>query len=197
MATTNPISDPASHDVFKLDKLYSPFSEITECNGRERIFQEQQAPGFLGAFLVERGEHLVSVTYQVVIIAQSGVAGFGRLDPLLAYCASLFKSRPAKGAKLIDLRLAALRIPQMALERLPYQQKLESGKWAYVFKFKENKRLQIAGGPVAPPRNTFEQKIAKAQDELKAATANADAAKAAAVAALAERKRRNAHVGGP
>lgn len=192
--SANPIANPGAFDVFKLGGVFSPFSKISSCNGRKRIFQEQQAPGFLGAFLVDRGEKLVEVTYDVIIISP---AMFTAVRPLLALCAAANKARPIQGLKLIDLRLADLRIPQIAVEVMPWQEQLEPGKWGYKFQFHEYKRLQVAGGPVQAPRNAFEEKIAVARQELKGATANAYAAKAAARAASNERTKRNPHVPGP
>jgi hypothetical protein len=83
----------------------------------------------------------------------------------------------------------------VALARLPYLELLEPGRWGLKFKFQEYKRLQIAGGPVKPPQTEFERRIAAAQKELGQATANADAALAAARAARGERAKRNPHVG--
>lgn len=189
---TTPIDNPGAFDVFKLDSLFSPFSRIAECNGRELTWQEQQAPGFSGAFVIFRGERLVSVTYSVEIIDRPG---FAKEAPLSAYCNAAKNARPPRGMHLIDLRLADLRIPQVALARLPWLETVEPGHWVKKYKFQEYKRLQIAGGPVQAPRNAFEKKIADAQAELKGATANADAALAAARAARGEPARRNKHVG--
>ena len=191
MANPTPIDAPAAHDVFKLDQILSPFTRIVECNGREYKWQEQQAPGFSGAFVVFRGEALVSVTYGIEIIDRPG---FAKKDVLLAYVAAAAKKRAPQGMRLSDLRLAEMRIPQVALARLPWMETIEPGHWVYKIKFQEYKRLQLAGGPMQAPRNAFEQKIAAAQDELKGAQANADAALAAARAARAESGRRNPHV---
>ncbi len=182
MAAANPISNPAAFDVFRLDKLFSPFSRITECNGRELTWQEQQAPGFLGAFVVFRGEKLVSVTYSVEIIARPG---FAAAAPLMAYCHAAKTARPPKGMRLIDLRLADLRIPQVALARLPWQEQIEPGKWGYKFKFQEYRRLQIAGG-VPKPTNDRDVQIFVAQQDAAAAKAQFGAAAAGARAAAKE-----------
>ena len=85
MSGTTPIDAPAAFDIFKLDRLLSPFTRITECNGRELTWQEQQAPGFVGAFVVFRGEKLLSVTYGVELIDRPG---FARLAPLVEIIAS-------------------------------------------------------------------------------------------------------------
>lgn len=193
MSGTTPIDAPAAFDIFKLDQLLSPFTRITECNGRELTWQEQQAPGFVGAFVVFRGEKLLSVTYGVELIDRPG---FARLAPLVAYCNAAKNARPPRGMKLIDLRLADMHIPQVAMARLPYQELLEPGKWGYKFKFQEYRRLQIAGGVAQAPRNAFEVKIEAAQSELRGATAQADEATAAARAAAGERSGRNKHVPG-
>jgi hypothetical protein len=191
-APANPISNPAAFDVYKLDKLFSPFSRILECNGRELTWQEQQAPGYAGAFVVFRGEKLVTVTYGVEIIDRPG---FGTVQTMLDYCNAAKTSRPPRGMRLVDLRLAALRIPQVAVARVPWMELESPGHWIFKFKFQEYRRLRIAGGPPQAPRNAFETKIAVATKELSGATADADAAVSAARAAAAERARRNGHFG--
>lgn len=190
-SSINPISNPGAHDLFKVDKLFSPFSRIVECNGREYKWQEQQAPGFTGAFVVFRGEALVSVTYGIEIIDKPG---FATKSALLSYVAAKAKRRPPEGMKLIDLRLADMRIPQVALARLPWMETVEPGHWIYKIKFQEYKRLQLAGGPVQAPRSKFEGLLDDAKNRLEASTNNARDALAGARAARGERARRNPHV---
>src|ERR1700748_2652680 len=105
MTTPTPVTNPGAFDLFKLDKLLSPFCRITECNGRELTWQEQQAPGFAGAFVVFRGEKLVTVPYGIELITNDpgSVASFARYQPLVAYCNAAKNARPPKGMRLVDL----------------------------------------------------------------------------------------------
>lgn len=173
-----PIEAPAAHDIFKIDKLFSPKkTTITECNGRELTWQEQQAPGLSGAFVVFRGEKLVSVTYRVEIF---GTAEFKLHEELIAYCHAAKTARPPRGMRLIDLRLAPLRIPQVALARLPHQELVSPGKWMYVWKFQEYKRLELFGGKPGPPKNPRQQRIADNEKKISGLEKEAAAAVAAA-----------------
>lgn len=179
-----PIAFPLAHDLFKLDQLIAPGkTTITECNGRELTWQEQQAPGMSGAFVVFRGEKLVSVTYRVEIW---GDAQFQQWEAIEKWVISSKNKRPVGGMKLVDLRLAALRIPQVALARLPYQELVEPGHWAYSIKFQEYKRLQLFGGAPEPPKNRNQQLI---KDLEGTRNGLAGEAKAAEAAARAEQKK--------
>ncbi len=174
----SPIQAPLAHDIFKLDNIFAPGkTTITECNGRELTWQEQQAPGMTGAFVVFRGEKLTSVTYKIEIWGQSQ---FDQHALLVAWCNAAKNARPPRGMRLIDLRLADLRIPQVALARLPYMQTEGPGHWAYVWKFQEYKRLQIFGGTPKPPQNARQQLIAANEAKINGLEKEAAAAIAAA-----------------
>jgi hypothetical protein len=178
----SPIKAPAAHDVFDLDDLLSPQapdgrSTITECNGRELTWQEQQAPGLTGAFVVFRGEKLVSVTYRVEVWTDDGFDSYAQIEQ---WANAAKNARPPRGMKLTDLRLAALRIPQVALARLPYQELVSPGLWAYNIKFQEYRRLQLFGGAVQPPQNARQKLIVQLQGQRDGLANEATAAEAAA-----------------
>jgi hypothetical protein len=178
----SPIKAPAAHDLFKVDSLYSPTAPdgkttITECNGRELTWQEQQAPGLTGAFVVFRGEKLVSITYRIELWTDNGFQTYAQLE---SYLNAAKNARPPRGLKLVDLRLAGLRIPQVALARLPYQVLVSPGLWAYEVKFQEYKRLQLGGGAPQPPQNPRQALIVQLQKQRDGLAAEAAAAEAAA-----------------
>lgn len=159
----NPITSPAAHDVFRVKgrsgEIYSPPCRILECNGRESIAQEQQAPGFMGAFLVIRGEHLTSITYEFPMWS---VAGFAAWDTLLAMLTSAQNARPQLSLRLTDLRLRAMRGGgsfDVTPILLGHQSLVAPGSWAYKVKFTRNARLQLGGGPVGPARTAAERQI--------------------------------------
>lgn len=177
-----PIEAPAAHNVFKLDGLMSPGkTTIAECNGRELTWQEQQAPGMSGAFVTFRGEKLTSVTYKIELW---GKAQFTEHEKLVEWATAAKNERPVRGMRLIDLRLAALRIPQVAIARIPHQELVGPGHWFYVWKFQEYKRLQLFGGTPKAPANAREKLIV----ELEAKRNGLEKEAAAAVAAARARK---------
>lgn len=165
LAGATPISNPAAFDVFKLDGLYSPPCKITQCNGRQLTWQEQQAPGLTGAFVVFRGEKLVSVTYRIELYSPEM---FAKYKPIETLASAAKDARPPRGMKLADLRLAAMKIPQVALAKLPHLETVSPGLWAYEIEFQEYKRLNLWGGPVQPPRNPTEVAIAAAERRVAA-----------------------------
>ncbi len=156
VAKANPLTSPAAFDVFKIDTLYSPPCKVVSCNGRVLTWQEQQAPGFMGAFVVFRGQKLVTVSYGIDLWT---LDGFALYQQLAAYLNASKNQRPPRGMKLTDLRLADLRIPQVALAKLPHQELVGPGQWRYVIDFQEYARLKLFGGPVQPPRNATEAQI--------------------------------------
>jgi len=183
VAGVTPLSAPAAHDVFKVTgpsgSFYSPPCKIVECNGRESIAQEQQAPGYTGAILVIRGTHLVSVSYEITLWDPNG---FKTYAPLIAMLKAAQNARPQQSLVLVDLRLRDLTVPRVTPVVIPHQQLQDVGKWSYKIKFMENARLKLAGGPVQPPRNANEQKIQQLEGEIsvqrqKTADAIANAAK--------------------
>lgn len=153
-----PINSPAAHDVFKITgptgALYSPPCKIIECNGRETIAQEQQAPGMTGAILVIRGTHLVSVTYEITLWDAGGFTSYAQLIKVLQAAQS---ARPQQSLKLVDLRLKDLRIPAVTPVLIPHQNLERTGLWSHRVKFTENAKLKIAGGPVQPARSAAER----------------------------------------
>lgn len=184
-AGITPFNSAQAHDVFKVagggKSLFSPPCKIVECSGIESIAQEQQAPGMTGAILVIRGSHLVSVTYEVqtwndVIEAQYAA--------LIAMLRAAQKARPQQSLTLTDLRLRDLGPLSMTPVLIPGREQKAVGLHGFKFKFMQNKRLQLAGGPVAPPRNATEVAILKKQDDIKAHQQQlADKQTAAALAA--------------
>jgi len=161
--SATPISAPGAFDVFKLDSIMSGPCKITKCNGRQLTWQEQQAPGLTGAFVVFRGEKLVQITYRFEIY---NAELFGKYKVIEAYCNASKIARPVRSMRLTDLRLAGLQIPHVALAKLPHQELVNPGLWAYELDLQEDKRLQLFGGPTAPPRNPTEEAIVKKQDEV-------------------------------
>jgi len=156
--TTSPITNPTAYDTPTLSgKPFPGLTRITECNGRQLEWQEQQAPGFSGAFVVFRGEKLVHVTYIVELWTD---AHFQAWDPFEKSLAQGKDRRPVATYRLVDLRLKGLKIPQVSLAVLPYQEQIAPGKWGYKVAFQENKRLNLFGGPVKAPQNEREQQIA-------------------------------------
>jgi hypothetical protein len=160
-STINPITSAPAFDIFRVRtpsgaQLYSPPCKIVECNGRETIAQEQQAPGMTGAILVTRGTHLVSVTYELPAYS---AATFAAYDALIKILKAAQNARPQQSLVLTDLRLRDMRIPAVTPVVIPAQNLVASGSWSYKIKFTENARLKIAGGPVKPARNPIEAAI--------------------------------------
>jgi hypothetical protein len=180
MAAPNPYNAPGPHDVFKVKgaagEIVSPRCKIVECNGREAIASEQQAPGYVGAILVIRGEHLTSVTYE---FPMWNPGTFASMDTLAAVLGAAMNARPQLSLKLTDLRLRYMRgggsfdvTPVM----LGHQNLIAAGSWSYKVKFTRNARLKLGGGPVAPPRTDTEVKEVAAREELAAANRDYQAA---------------------
>lgn len=169
VAGVTPISAPAAHDVFKVTgpsgSFYSPPCKIVECNGRESIAQEQQAPGYTGAILVIRGTHLVSVSYEITLWDANG---FKTYAPLIAALKAAQNARPQQSLVLTDLRLRDLVVPRVTPIVIPHQQLQDVGKWTYKIRFMENARLKLAGGPVQPPRNAREVQIQQLEGQIAA-----------------------------
>jgi hypothetical protein len=173
MAAPNPYSSPRPHNVFKVKgvdagEIVSPVCRITECNGREANAQEQQAPGFTGAILVIRNEHLVSVTYE---FPMWNPGTFAQMDTLAATLGAAMNARPQLSLRLTDLRLRYMRGGgsfDVTPVVIGHQQLVGAGSWTYRVKFTQNARLKIAGGPVQPPRTQAERDIA-AQEVTNAA----------------------------
>lgn len=177
---SNPIQNPGGYDYFTLDGVKSPgVSRIKSGGDRAENWQNQQAPGFAGAFTVFRYEEISKVTYEIVLLSQDQFAAW---ETFVAMLNEGKDRRPPRVYTLVDLRVAHNKITSVAYASASALQQPTPGeaKWIFEVTFTEYKKRKPTGGPVQPPRNSIEQKIDALNKENQALTKERDAAFAAA-----------------
>ena len=171
-----PLEQPYVYDTITLDQQLVALACIIKGGGGRTVeFQNQQAPGFGGAFTVMRMEQISTVDYEFHMWLP---VHFQAWDRLVAMLNAGRKKRPPRVYKLGDLRLAGTEITDIACVGIGPQFIVTPGKWGRVVKFTEYRKRRPIGGPLAP-KSAREEKIDALNTENKALEVQLAAAKAA------------------
>jgi hypothetical protein len=149
MADLTPRTAPTAHDIFTLDGLASPgLSRIEGGGDRVMDWQDQQAPGFAGAFSFQRFEKIATVTYLIELWEDEH---FLRWEAWIAMLNEGRQRRPPRAYTLVDLRLSHNAITTVGLESCSAQKLIRPTVWGYSLTFHEFRKRQPVGGPLRPP----------------------------------------------
>ncbi|MFT3773015.1 MAG: hypothetical protein QM820_47130 [Minicystis sp.] len=177
---SDPIRNPTAYDFFTIDGVKSPgVSRIKSGGDRAENWQNQQAPGFAGAFTVFRYEEISKLTYEIDLFSTEQ---FAEWETFVAMLNEGKDRRPPRVYTLVDLRVAHNKITSVAYASVSALQQPTPGeaKWTFEVTFTEYRKRKPTGGPVQPPRNSIETKIDELNKDNAALTKQRDAAFAAA-----------------
>jgi hypothetical protein len=175
---TSPLQSPEQYDYITLDGVKSPGLCIRSSGGeRKQKWENQQAPGFAGAFTVFRGEEISTIEYQFQLWEPEHFIAW---DSFVATLRAGQKKRPPRVYDLVDLTIDHNEIKQVAAVSIGRQEKLGPTKWGYTVAFTEyRKRKPIGGVPLPKGKTEIEQKIERLNSENKALGQQLDARLAA------------------
>lgn len=155
--STNPITDPRSHDVFSLDGVACPgLSTIKSGGDREQEWQQQPVMLSTSVNLVLRKELPSSITYLIEVWSGPQFDAWQTFIAMLNAGKAL-RPRP-RVYKLSDLRLAHNGINQVVYGACGPQMKLAPGKWGYELTLKEKPKVKAIGGPAQPAKSEQEKR---------------------------------------
>lgn len=150
---------PTACDCFTLDGARSPgIARLTGGGNRAENWQNQQGPGFTGAFTVFRYEEISTVTYEIRLLTPEHCDDF---DTWIAMLNAGKDQRPnPRVYTIVDPRIAHNGITMVSYaDSSPIKQPTPGeARHVYEIKFTEVKRRKPTGG-VAKPKNALEEKI--------------------------------------
>jgi hypothetical protein len=163
MSVETPFENPEAYDSITLDGVDTPGLCTFKGGGdRKRKIESQQAPGFGGAFTLDRGEEVPSIDYEIHVWT---LDQYKALQVLAAKLRQTQKSRPPKVIQLVDLAIAHNEIARVVCEVLGAFQSSKPGRWFLPVKFIEwRKRKPLGGVPKSPLRPAQELALRIAAD---------------------------------
>jgi hypothetical protein len=154
--STNPITDPRSHDVFALDGVTCPgLSTIKSGGAREQDWQQQPQMLSTSVNLVLRKELPSEITYLIEVWSGPQFAAW---ETFIAMLNAGKAKRPPRVYKLSDLRVSHNGINQVVYGSCSAQMKLAPGKWGYELTLKEKPKVKPIGGPAQPAKSEQEKR---------------------------------------
>lgn len=176
---TTPLTNPEAFDIFTLDGVKSPgLSKIKSGGDRPHDWQDQRAPGYAGAFTVDRGELLTRIVYEIKLWLPEH---FEAWEPWVAMLTEGKERRPPRRYTLVDLRTVHNKIRTVSYGNVGPQMQGGSGEWLYEVTLKEIQRRKPIGGAVGA-KSELEKDIAARSARI---AVKLDQAKAALAAARA------------
>jgi hypothetical protein len=178
MATVgNPLDNPTAFDTFALDGISPPGLTMLKGGGnRKDKFENQQAPGFAGAFTVFRMEEISAIDYEIVVWTPEH---FEKLRSFLDLLNTGRKKRPPKIWKLTDPRVAHNNITDVCVVDVSALQRVGPGKYSLGIAFTEYRKRKPYGGAPKRAKSELEKKVEAQNEENKALRAQLEAAEKA------------------
>lgn len=154
---TNPLNTPKAFDYIMLDGVKSPgYCERTDGGERSITIEDQQSPGFAGAYVVVKGEKISTITYRFHIWTIDQWKEWGRFEAMLKAGS---KKRPPRVYQLVDLFLRGTEVKQVVLETMSRHTQVKIGHHAIDVKFHEYRKKKPIGGVAIPPPNEDDRLI--------------------------------------
>jgi hypothetical protein len=144
----DPITNPTAFDRITLDgREVAVLAEATDGGDREQVVEQQQSPGFAGAYTVVKQEKLSALTYRFHCWLP---AHFQALRPWLDTFKAGRKKRPPRVYVLGDLSVEHNEIKQVICSKVSRLIKVSQGRYAYDVHFDEYRKRRPIGGVAVP-----------------------------------------------
>jgi hypothetical protein len=154
---TDPISNPAAFERITLnDKEIPLFCERSEGGDREWVIEQQQSPGYAGAYTAVKNERLSSVTYRFHLWLPSHFVLF---RPWLDTFRAGQKRRPPRTYTVNDLSIEHNEIKQLVVRRISPLVKVSPGRYAYDIGGDEYRKRRPIGGVAVPAKTEAEREL--------------------------------------